>query len=196
MIVLSICPVLLASTELTTLTVDLRPWYYHSKSKTSMTRVRPSQLADGDSILASRPFEFFIGTNERLFTMHSALVAHHSQPLHALVHGKMLESNQGKAHLADVDEHTFVRFSEFAYSGDYTPAEPEILLKTSDIDHAPVQLNNALSEEPSREPLPVPEPEQPPDFEVVPPAEPPAPAWDEWGVAPKVDSTVSFRWTR
>ena len=35
--------------------------------------------------------------------------------------------------LEEIDEHTFVRFSQYAYTGDYTTADPEILLDTSTI---------------------------------------------------------------
>ena len=99
-------------------------------------------------IVASRSFEFLVGPNEKLFGMHSALVAHLSQPLHALVHGKMLESNQGRARLVDVDEQTFVRFIEFAYTGEYTPADPEILLQADDIGAGPEQTPDEQSSQP------------------------------------------------
>ena len=85
------------------------------------------------SILASRPFEFIVGTNEKLFTVHSALVAHHSKPLNALINGHMIESNAGRVNLANVDEATFVLFCEFAYTRDYTSQELEILLSADDV---------------------------------------------------------------
>ena len=84
-------------------------------------------------VLASRPFEFIVGPNEKLFTVHSALVAHYSQPLNALINGHMMESSAGRVTLENVDEATFVRFSEFAYTRDYTPPDPQILLTADDI---------------------------------------------------------------
>ena len=38
----------------------------------------------------------------------------------------MSEAKEGCSSLEDVDTDTFVRFSEYAYSGDYTVPEPEI----------------------------------------------------------------------
>lgn len=57
--------------------------------------------------------------------MHSALVAHQSKPLTTLVHGPMKEATDRCAIWKDVDEATFERFSEFAYTGNYMGAEPQ-----------------------------------------------------------------------
>ena len=83
----------------------------------------------GNRALASRLFRFYVGPCENLFTVHEALVAYHSQPLRALVRGGMLESSEGMVHLVDEDVDTFVRFAEYVYRADYTPAEPDILLE-------------------------------------------------------------------
>lgn len=45
----------------------------------------------------------------------------------------MSEAKAGCASLEDVEESTFIRFSQFAYTGDYTAADPEILLDSSTI---------------------------------------------------------------
>jgi hypothetical protein len=46
-----------------------------------------------------------------------------SAPLAALMKGSMREATDGIATLDDIDEQTFVRFCEYAYMGDYTPAQ-------------------------------------------------------------------------
>lgn len=43
----------------------------------------------------------------------------------------MSEAKEGSALLEDIDEHTFVRFSQYAYTGDYATPDPEILLDAS-----------------------------------------------------------------
>ena len=45
----------------------------------------------------------------------------------------MSEAKEGCALLEDVDESTFIRFSQYAYTGDYIAANPEILLEASTI---------------------------------------------------------------
>ena len=59
--------------------------------------------------------------------VHSALIAHHSKPLGVLVNGNMSEAKGGCTLLEDVDEGTFVRFSQYAYTGDYIAADPDII---------------------------------------------------------------------
>lgn len=51
-----------------------------------------------------------------------------SKPLNALVHGEMKEASDGVAVWPEVDEGTFVRFWEFAYTGNYTAPKPAIVL--------------------------------------------------------------------
>lgn len=50
-----------------------------------------------------------------------------SKPLNTLVHGEMKEASDGVAVWPEVDEGTFVRFWEFAYTGNYTAAKPVIV---------------------------------------------------------------------
>ena len=45
----------------------------------------------------------------------------------------MLESKRKFAVLDDVDEETFIRFTQFAYTGDYAVAEPHVVLNQADI---------------------------------------------------------------
>ncbi|KAJ9653420.1 hypothetical protein H2201_009145, partial [Coniosporium apollinis] len=82
-------------------------------------------------IIASTPFKFLVGQDRKLFTVHAALVAHHSKSLSVLVDGHMLEAKEGCVLLEDVDEYTFVRFSQYAYTGDYIAADPDTVLDSS-----------------------------------------------------------------
>ncbi|KAL2022226.1 hypothetical protein VTK56DRAFT_5836 [Thermocarpiscus australiensis] len=72
-----------------------------------------------EKIASSKPYTFFVGPTKREFTLHSALVASLSPALDKLVNGPFKEAAEGKAELRDVDEQTFIRFTEFAYTGDY-----------------------------------------------------------------------------
>ncbi|CAK1357271.1 hypothetical protein CB0940_12276 [Cercospora beticola] len=56
------------------------------------------------------------------FTLHKRLVQRYSEPLMAMMHNGMEETQHGFATLQDTEELTFARFSEFIYSGSYSPA--------------------------------------------------------------------------
>jgi len=84
-----------------------------------------------DSIFSSPPFKFLVGPDQKLFIIHSGLIANHSKPLSRLVNGEMSEAKEECARLEDVDEGTFGRYIRYAYTGDYLPAEPDILLDPS-----------------------------------------------------------------
>ncbi len=76
------------------------------------------------SILASTPFTSLVGRDRRLLTVHSSLIAHHSESFDLLVNEYMSEAKEGCALLEDVEERTFVQFSQYAYTGDYSAADP------------------------------------------------------------------------
>jgi hypothetical protein len=52
--------------------------------------------------------------------VHEEAIANQSAALNSLMRGKMSESTAGVAAWIDVDEATFVRFAQFAYTGDYS----------------------------------------------------------------------------
>lgn len=56
--------------------------------------------------------------------LHAALVSQHSPTLDRLMNGEMLEAKQGTADFGDIDEVTFVRFSEWLYTGQYSIVSP------------------------------------------------------------------------
>jgi hypothetical protein len=76
------------------------------------------------SITSSPPITFVVGPNQEEHTIHSALVAHQSAALNALVNGGMKESIDRRVVWNDVDEEVFIRFSQFVYTGDYDEAKP------------------------------------------------------------------------
>lgn len=57
--------------------------------------------------------------------MHAELVASMSEPLRAVVAGGMDESCRGVAEWPEVEEATFLRFFQFAYTGQFDAEEPE-----------------------------------------------------------------------
>ncbi|KAF2484087.1 hypothetical protein BDY17DRAFT_309405 [Neohortaea acidophila] len=67
-------------------------------------------------------FIFEVGGAE--FTVYKKLIARSSDALLAHIENKMRESQTGRVCLQEVDEHTFGRFVEYIYTGDYNPAEP------------------------------------------------------------------------
>lgn len=52
----------------------------------------------------------------------------------------MSEAKEDCVRLEDVEESTFIRFSQFAYTGDYIAADPEILIDSSTIALTPSKL--------------------------------------------------------
>ncbi|RTE82818.1 hypothetical protein BHE90_002643 [Fusarium euwallaceae] len=94
------------------------------------TRAEAAQVPNKDKFeksISSKPFVFVIGEERKEFHIHKELIGQLSPVLNALVNGNMKEAREGRVEWLDLDVDTFVRFAKFAYSGDYTPAEPELL---------------------------------------------------------------------
>ncbi|KAK8080896.1 hypothetical protein PG997_008714 [Apiospora hydei] len=87
-----------------------------------------------DVILRSRPITFVIGPNQTEFVVHADALTRLSAPLRVLLDGDMKEAQEGRVVWDDVDDQTFVRFIQWAYTKDYVPAKPDILLDASDIE--------------------------------------------------------------
>ncbi|KAL7907077.1 hypothetical protein GGI35DRAFT_487482 [Trichoderma velutinum] len=86
-----------------------------------------------ESILLSKPFKFVVGPEKKQFIMHEAAITRLSKTLDRLLNGGMKESRENCVCWEDIDEKTFLRFGEWAYTRDYKPEEPEILLDFSKI---------------------------------------------------------------
>ncbi|KAM0307990.1 hypothetical protein ACHAPM_000725 [Fusarium culmorum] len=76
------------------------------------------------SIATSKPFKFLIGPDQTEYTIHSALVAHQSSVLSAMVNGSFRESSEYCVKWGDIDEIVFNNFWQFVYTGDYDNPEP------------------------------------------------------------------------
>ena len=72
------------------------------------------------SVFRSKQFVFVVGENQAAFTVHAAIIAKQSKALDVLINGSMGEAFEGKAIFEDIEEDTFIRFCQFAYTGDYT----------------------------------------------------------------------------
>ncbi|KAF5978835.1 btb poz fold [Fusarium coicis] len=86
-----------------------------------MERISKKAIA---SVATSQPFRFLIGSLQTEYTIHSALVAHQSPALDAMVNGKFQESRECAVKWDDVDEIVFNSFWQFVYTGDYDTPEP------------------------------------------------------------------------
>ncbi|KAF5721158.1 BTB POZ fold [Fusarium globosum] len=75
-------------------------------------------------VATSKPFRFLIGPLQTEYTIHSALVAHQSPALAAMVNGNFQESRECCVKWDDVDEIVFNSFWQFVYTGDYDTPEP------------------------------------------------------------------------
>ncbi|RYP75610.1 hypothetical protein DL771_002310 [Monosporascus sp. 5C6A] len=77
-------------------------------------------------------FTFVVGPEGKEFTIHSGAVLHLSPYFETLINGSMKEAQDRRVIWDDIDEETFVTFSQFAYAGHYdtpdhptSPPEPE-----------------------------------------------------------------------
>ncbi|KAL7912611.1 hypothetical protein GGI35DRAFT_256811 [Trichoderma velutinum] len=77
------------------------------------------------TITSSPPFTFLIGPEQKQHTIHSALVAHQSKALNALLNGQMKEATERRAIWEDIDEETFIRFSQYIYTGNCDEPKPK-----------------------------------------------------------------------
>ncbi|KAI0889319.1 uncharacterized protein GGS22DRAFT_69819 [Annulohypoxylon maeteangense] len=79
--------------------------------------------------------------------MHAELVARMSKPLDTLINGKWVENEKGLVEWSEIDEGTFARFCEFAYTGDYQAAAPVRVapptpLSTENVDQIAIKQIN------------------------------------------------------
>ncbi len=97
------------------------------------------------SVSTSTPFRFLVEFDTTIFTVHSTLIVHHSKPLGVLVNGNLSEAKGECALLQDVDEGTFVRFSQYAYTEEYIAAASDILTDSFTIISTYLVSNEAFN---------------------------------------------------
>lgn len=89
------------------------------------------------SILRSRIFTFVVGSEKKEYTVHETALSQLSEPLCVLLTGPHKEAEECRVDWPDVEEKTFVRFIEWAYTQTYTTAEPDIMhIDESDVSTA------------------------------------------------------------
>ncbi|KAI0151841.1 hypothetical protein GGR57DRAFT_470527 [Xylariaceae sp. FL1272] len=97
------------------------------------------------SIVSSKLFTIVVGPEKKTYSIHAALLAALSKPLDVLVNGGMKEAIEATAEWPDVDEETFVRVCEFAYTGNYnSPDHRSVSTRTnhgSSLKHPEVSSN-------------------------------------------------------
>lgn len=72
-------------------------------------------------IFTSDQFTFFVGEGKKPIVAHAAAIADQSPALNALINGRMAEAQTRSVIFDDMPEEDFIRFCQFAYTGDYTP---------------------------------------------------------------------------
>ena len=141
-------------------------------------------------VATSNLFRFLVGPDKQEFTIHSALVAHQSPVLKALVYGRFKEAMDCSVEWDEIDERTFISFWQYVYTGEYDTPEPLPTITSNTVassnhdhleaDELDAQLfENTPSEElepaPAPAPAPAPEPEPEPEPEILPMEPPPVP---------------------
>lgn len=79
-------------------------------------------------ILESKMFKFSIGVNKKKYPIHGAAIARLSKPLDRLMNGPHKEAQELHVEWPDIDEETFVRFTQWAYTETYDTEVPSIVL--------------------------------------------------------------------
>ncbi|EPS38426.1 hypothetical protein H072_7814 [Dactylellina haptotyla CBS 200.50] len=74
---------------------------------------------DFKSVLTSQPFTFIIGPEKKKFFVNEELISKCSPVLKALMGRNFREGSQREAYLDEVEEDTFVRFIQYAWTGTY-----------------------------------------------------------------------------
>ncbi|KAK7754369.1 hypothetical protein SLS62_003662 [Diatrype stigma] len=69
--------------------------------------------------LHSHLFEFCVGPEKKVFTIHSASLLRLSPYFVTLISGDMREAHDRRVEWDDIDEETFIIFAQFVYTGNY-----------------------------------------------------------------------------
>lgn len=107
---------------------------YHLFPNTANRKVTKT---NSNRIIGSDIFKFVIGPNLKEYKVHGTAISRLSKPLGVLINGEMREAKEKCVNWPDIDEKTFVRFTQWAYTKAYVTEEPEIPLDPSFI-RAPI----------------------------------------------------------
>ncbi len=88
------------------------------------------------SIIESKLVQFVVGPQKKEYHVHSTALLSLSKPLDCLLNGQMEEAVNGRVLWDDIDEGTFSRFIQWAYTHGYGDPKLKILSDTSSIDTA------------------------------------------------------------
>ncbi|RDA92664.1 hypothetical protein CP533_3733 [Ophiocordyceps camponoti-saundersi (nom. inval.)] len=112
---------------------------------------RASNAVPFGDILSSTMFTFAVGPNEREFVVHADLFAKQSPVLNSLMNGSFREADDKKAFWCDTDEQTFIRFCQYAYTGDYDEAAVTLDADLQNMDRN-ARDGDQASDQPGNEP--------------------------------------------
>lgn len=158
-------------------------------------------------IFTSDQFTFFVGEGKKPIVAHAAAIADQSPALNALINGRMAEAQTRSVIFDDMPEEDFIRFCQFAYTGDYTPPLCIIKDETSDPTQSrslESDSESEISDVPQIELEPAPEEPAPEEsapaeelaLEELAPEEPaPAPA-EEPSLEPTLETPRAFGYRR
>lgn len=75
-----------------------------------------------------------VGSSKKQYSVHAAAFSRLSDPLEVMLNGPHKESQTMRVEWPDVDERTFVRFTQWAYTKSYDTEEPDFILDQSSIE--------------------------------------------------------------
>jgi len=96
-------------------------------------------------VFGSKLFTFIVGEGKRAISLHTEVVAKLSPALNVLINGPMSEAEKGETTLDDVLEDTFLRFCQFAYTGDYETPSFEVTPIHESSDTGSVSTSSAAA---------------------------------------------------
>lgn len=111
-------------------------------------------LFNSNRIFRSQLFTFLIGENEEPVQVHAAAIAKQSKALNTLINGSMVEAQVRSVSLRDVSLEDFLKFCEFAYTGDYSTPSSTTRAETSSpskADEEAVPVPSQPPPQPARE---------------------------------------------
>lgn len=92
--------------------------------------------------MESRIFKFVVGTQKKEYNVHAAALSKLSKPLYTLLEGPHKEAHEMRVDWPDIDEKTFVRFIQWAYTKTYVTEKPYLVLDASSVGQSAASKAN------------------------------------------------------